>query len=480
MRSKRCLYQGQSLLYLGIVEVFVRKIYINGQKVPSALFSVHSKPIFRSAASRFILGIQISSEMSGLDHDASGDISWGKVLAFLKELFDRWRVISATHMVSIVLYTRLEYSTDRSPPTKEPQNIHPDDYYRVVSSEMPSSDCRDILPRMTSEYKSFLRDIMIRSSNVSSIPEVRGRPSAAIAGNFLEAVNVAVSACLYNDTDLDFIRTGASILMITAGPAMFHANEQLLRVTTDRLLARSIGVELVSLSQKPTHTAPLLKLREDSSSNVNRGKEKESYVVPSWLEISFYEGPKAMSNSSPDVLAYDTEPPNGMPGFILHTSLVIGQRGAHQSRLSTTITRRPNTRARLRRRILRSCRNRAYRRTEDGQTCLAKADSFQAFVRLGLYRLSFRPFLLQISKAARSRSSIIPIQRWSKAARLERVAYLRWTCLSNPSKTTEMVDFDHSWMSTTTTFIYPEIRCNDVPRQSRLLKILCTLLQCRC
>jgi hypothetical protein len=108
--SEKSVYKGQKLLFLGSIKVTVKNIFVDGQKVTSAFFSSSTKPIFRSESAKYIIFVQMSREMWDFDAEGSGEIMFNKVInGFLPDLFKRWQRLNVHHLVSIVMFTRLEY-----------------------------------------------------------------------------------------------------------------------------------------------------------------------------------------------------------------------------------------------------------------------------------------------------------------------------------------------------------------------------------
>ena len=252
LSRRRCIHQGQELLFLGSIKIFVKKLFVSGQRVPSAVFTKDSKPIFRSTSARFILGLQVSLEMFQDDDDLSGNTSWNWAMHFVLSLLERWKLKKTNHMLSIVLFTRLrEYYKSVGHPAGHV------DLYRVVTSDAPVFETTQVLRSLQKTYKDFAHEIRSHclgrySSNMQL--------TTARHGNMLEAINVAISACWLDDLDLDFVRTGTSIIMLSPNAGTFEVDENLLRITGERLINRSIGVELVCLAARPLHVVPLFML----------------------------------------------------------------------------------------------------------------------------------------------------------------------------------------------------------------------------
>ena len=290
--ANTCTRKGQRLLFMGTIKAVIKTVFVRGQKVKSALFSASTKPIFRSESARYILFIQMSKEMWDFDADGTGEIMFSKVInGFLPELFKRWKKIKARHLITIVLFSRIEYQRelarsfaypdlDRSDPSF--QHIAGDgpykDFYRVVVSDMASTEYSDILSKLKKEFKVFLRDVSIRKPRPqdlislgtgltvasTDLPEciIAGRPSAATRGNIIEAINLASSHFSSDYIDRDLIRTGVSIAVITPGTGLFEVDYNLLVQTTENLIENGIGIDLICLSRMPLHSVPLFKYRE--------------------------------------------------------------------------------------------------------------------------------------------------------------------------------------------------------------------------
>lgn len=290
--ANNCIIKGQRIVFMGTIKAVVKAVFVRGQKVRSALFKPSTKPIFRSESARYVLFIQMSKEMWDFDADGSGEIMFNKVInGFLPELFKRWKHIRARHLVTIVLFTRMEYKRglgrafthlelDGSDPSLKhiTGNTSYKDFYRVVVSDMPSTECSDILSQLKKEFKVFLRDVSIRkptsqdhislgtglTAASADLPDhvIAGRPSAATRGNILEAIDLASSHFSSDYIDRDLIRTGVSIAVITPGTGLFEVDYNLLVKTTDSLIENGIGIDLVCLSRMPLHSVPLFKYRE--------------------------------------------------------------------------------------------------------------------------------------------------------------------------------------------------------------------------
>lgn len=289
--SNKTVYKGQKILFMGTIKAQVTGVYLDGSKVQSAFFSTTTKPIFRSESARYVLFIQMSREMWDFDSEGSGEIMFNKVInGFLPALFKKWQSLKAKHLVSIVLFTRVEYDTGLT--SELAANVHDrayhtgiqldankkpyKDFYRVVVSEMSSTSWTTILYELKREFKFFRKDIsMHRIDNVKTNDSVaadsnsRGalgtrieaQPSLAMHGNVLEAINLASSQFAHDYIDRDLMRTGISIVVITPSPGLFEVDSETLRLTTETLIGNGIGIDLVCLPKMPLHSVPLFRYR---------------------------------------------------------------------------------------------------------------------------------------------------------------------------------------------------------------------------
>ena len=312
--ANKTIYKNQRITYMGTIKVLIKTIFVqNGQKVPSAFFDASTKPIFRSESARYVLFIQMSKEMWDFDADGTGEIMFSKVInGFLPELFKRWGELGVKHLVSIVLFTRLEYERGLAAGFVHPEtdvsnnslqavigNTSHKDYYRVVVSDMASSQWASILSQLKAEFKVFLRDVSIRKppagqylslgtglTTSTDLPThiIAGHPSAAVRGNILEAINLASSQFSCDHIDRDLVRTGISISVITASTGVFEVDYKSLVKTTENLIENGVGIDLVCLSRMPLHSVPLFKYwqeepqprqtRADFNENKEQGRDE--------------------------------------------------------------------------------------------------------------------------------------------------------------------------------------------------------------
>lgn len=321
--ANRTIYKNQRISFMGTIKALIKTIFVQGQKVQSAFFDSYTKPIFRSESARYVLFIQMSKEMWDFDADGTGEIMFSKVInGFLPELFKRWEQLGVKHLVSIVLFTRLEYERgltagfvhaeiDSSDPSMlSMDNTSYRDFYRVVVSDVASAKWTNILHVLKAEFKVFLRDVSVRRPSTgqylslgtglatvsTDLPTriIAGHPSTAIRGNILEAINLASSQFSSDHIDRDLVRTGISVCVVTPATGVFEVDYQLLSKTTEILIENGVSIDLVCLSRMPLHSVPLFKYwqqepwpREDRDGfkvdNENTGDETSSQSYDSGI-----------------------------------------------------------------------------------------------------------------------------------------------------------------------------------------------------
>ena len=286
--ADKVLYKGQKILFMGSIKATVKNIFSHGKKVLSGYFSPRTLPVFRSESAKYVLFIQMSREMWDFDTEGTGDILFSRVInGFLPELFKRWANIDAKHLVTIVLFTRVEYATstvggpssfnsgnsrDASSPNPYPTR----DFYRVVVNDMASGHWTTILDELKKDFRTFLRDVSVLKPDEGDTPTlndaemnpkthpvtIAGRPSSALRGNILEAIHLASAHLAFDHIDRDMLHTGTSIIVITPGSGVFEVSYESLASTTEALTNRGIAIDLVCLSPMPLHSVPLFKYRQ--------------------------------------------------------------------------------------------------------------------------------------------------------------------------------------------------------------------------
>ncbi|KAE8144780.1 hypothetical protein BDV25DRAFT_86115 [Aspergillus avenaceus] len=282
--AEKIIYKGQKIVFMGSIKATVKNIFIRGKKVLSGFFSPQTIPVFRSESAKYVLFIQMSREMWDFDSEGTGDILFSRVInGFLPELFKRWANSDARHLVTIVLFTRVEYDASAIASsnlnleglgTFDPNHGPTRDFYRVVVNDMASGHWTTILDELKKDFRTFLRDVSILKPDDANTPTmngtkaskpqpatISGRPSTALRGNILEAIHLASSHLAFDHIDRDMVHTGTSIIVITPGSGVFEVSYESLASTTEALTNRGIAIDLVCLSPMPLHSVPLFKYR---------------------------------------------------------------------------------------------------------------------------------------------------------------------------------------------------------------------------
>lgn len=288
--TERTIYKGQTILFMGTIKAQVTAVFVDGRRVHSAFFSRSTRPIFRSESAKYVLFIQMSREMWDFDSDGSGETMFNKVVnGFLPALFKKWIALKVRHLVSIVLFARVEYDAGLSDAISsgfltdyytgsQPSGLKRPykDFYRVVVNEMASVEWATILKQLKKEFNVFRRDISLHhhqpEANFLSVAKdaqgnhvapnrVKAISSLAMYGNLLEAVNLAASQYAHDYIDRDLMRTGISIVVISPGPGVFEVDYEALRRTTESLVGNGIGIDLICVPKIPLHSVPLFKYR---------------------------------------------------------------------------------------------------------------------------------------------------------------------------------------------------------------------------
>lgn len=294
--SERTIYRGQMVLFMSTIKATVTHVFVDGKQVQSAFFGKNTRPIFRSESARFVLFIQMAREMWDFDSDCSGEIIFSKVVnGLLPALFKKWAARKVKHLVTIVLFARVEYDTGLTVDLSEASMQHDyytgvqslgnkrpyKDFYRVVVSEMSSGEWTRILYQLKREFNIFRRDISLhhlshlrpdtaastsddpynKSANSQKYQHIQAESSSAMHGNVLEAINMASTLFSHDYVDRDLMRTGISVVVITPGSGVFEVEYDALRRTTEALIGNGIGIDLICVPRVPLHYAPLFRFR---------------------------------------------------------------------------------------------------------------------------------------------------------------------------------------------------------------------------
>ena len=312
--SGRSVYRGQKIYFMSTVKAQIKAVFCHGRKVPSAFFGPQTKPVFRSESSRIVLLIQMAKEMWDFDADGGGEILYQKAIdGFLPELFGRWQDAGARHLLSIVLFSRMEYEhRSRAPSSQTVDNKwdnqhepvvegwYHDDFYRVISTNVLSGQKEKILASLKRELQVFLRDISSKPAGAenrpsssqgevfphSRLPEERiaGLPTPATRGNILEAINIACTQLVEESYDHDLVHSNMSMIILSPGTGSYDVDTHLLRSTGQTLTDAGLRIDLVCLAKMPLHSVPVFRCKthdlKDRVRNAEPGmKSAEGSIV---------------------------------------------------------------------------------------------------------------------------------------------------------------------------------------------------------
>ena len=303
----KTVFSGQRILFLGTVKAIIKNIHVRGRRANTAYFAATTVPVFRSEAARYVLFIQMSREMWDFDSEGNGEILFSRVInGFLPDLFRRWSSLDVRHLVTIVMFARLEYGEHDFVTLGDPETalqsanhgsvvpVSHEDFYRVVVTDMASAKWMTILDELKKGFRVFLRDVSLEhqlktlnsqkdtpDQPAESQVKIRGRLSTAMKGNILEAINIGSTQLANDYIDRDLIRTGISMVVVTAGSGVFDVNRDMLNLTSENLTNNGIGIDIVCLSRMPLHSAPLFRypVVEDKHGNTSAHMSSNSNSV---------------------------------------------------------------------------------------------------------------------------------------------------------------------------------------------------------
>lgn len=133
---------------------------------------------------------------------------------------------------------------------------HYKDFYKVVVDWETRADWNSVIPAIKRETFAFYQSILEQTFNLphpsiekpqnsthystdsgkQQITRIVGKLARAVEGNLLEAVNLALNIFDKHYIDRDLLRTGLSIVIVTASNGLFKVPKRLLRLTTERMI----------------------------------------------------------------------------------------------------------------------------------------------------------------------------------------------------------------------------------------------------
>ncbi|EGG06793.1 uncharacterized protein MELLADRAFT_86188 [Melampsora larici-populina 98AG31] len=255
MLNESVAWVGRDVSLAMKIKTKVARVYVKGNRVLAGYITPFTKIIFRSESAKYYLYIQMSSEMWTFEED--GSLYHEKAILFLEDLFSRWNKIGCNHLVTIVLFARVFYDEKDVDQIPEPVLIGDDgraykDFYKAFVHS------QKVLDHVREDISKFQQRTLTYTDSAGAT-RLAGQISYAPEGNILEAMSTACNSFDEHYIDRDLHRTGVSIVFVTAGTCVYHANQMLLRLATERFVAHGLGVDYVSLSKIPLHVVPLFR-----------------------------------------------------------------------------------------------------------------------------------------------------------------------------------------------------------------------------
>lgn len=268
------------------------------------------------------------------------------VHSFLPALFTKWREAGTTHIVTIVLISRVFYDESEveyaaGPLRKDDDGRWYKDFFKVITDLEVVYDWKPTLVSLKDSFWAFQRDILLAhhyhraslapaSSSSDSRSQINvatkdghnatsetdnvrlvGQLSYAYDGPILEALNLSLNPVETHYIDRSLSLTGSATIIITPGTGYFRVNKHLLRLTTARLLDQGFVLDLVSLTKSPLHQSPIFAFKgfepepagglgtgsrtldalwgADEEQQSGMKKMTTFWWEPFWLSISFWD-----------------------------------------------------------------------------------------------------------------------------------------------------------------------------------------------
>lgn len=275
----KCVTEGQPIEFLKSYKLNINSIHKNGRQTKIALVGPETRAVFRSQSVRYLIFLQMSTEMWFFDE--TGESYFSKVInSYLPELFHQWREADAHHLVSIVMFTSVDLNTlpVNLPHGVRSRNVR--DHYHVVVDRMKVSDWSKIMITLREKFADFQQSVLVRTGEDGK-SHISGSICAAIKGNILEAINFAATQASQDLVADDSQRGNLQTIVVSPGSGLFDVEADLLQRTTHNLMTAGLSVDLVCLTRMPLHAVPLFRYR-DAFNN-------EIHCMPHWIDVSFWK-----------------------------------------------------------------------------------------------------------------------------------------------------------------------------------------------
>ncbi|KAF9447582.1 hypothetical protein P691DRAFT_776015 [Macrolepiota fuliginosa MF-IS2] len=322
----QCVHTNQEVAFVGAIVAKIQNIYIKGRKVPSAIVTPSTRPIFRSLSAKVTIFIQVCRELWEFAGD--GERYNEKIVhSFLPALFAKWREATTNHTVTIVLISRVFYEECemrgpvRDGARSDERGNWYKDFYKVITDHEVLREWKATLVSLKDSFWDFQREILLthhyraaQDVKADVRPRLVGRLSYAHDGPILEAINLGLNPTETHYIDRSLSVTGATTLLISPGTGYFRVNKKLLRLTTARMLDQGSVLDLILLTKPPLHQSPIFSFQGtepetrfeiesksadplasdplwggDDGNHPNREDLKNFWWEPFWISTSFWD-----------------------------------------------------------------------------------------------------------------------------------------------------------------------------------------------
>eukprot|EP01119_Soliformovum_irregulare_P009438 TRINITY_DN2275_c0_g1_i3.p1 TRINITY_DN2275_c0_g1~~TRINITY_DN2275_c0_g1_i3.p1 ORF type:complete len:1283 (+),score=361.19 TRINITY_DN2275_c0_g1_i3:3701-7549(+) len=301
--KNQCTYVGKKIVFSSVRGMMYDMIGSSGRMVKSGLITNNTRFIFRSRSARMFVFFQLSAEMWEFAPD--GDLYFEKAIKkFLRDIFARWKD-NTNHAVTIIFFSRVFYPEEHLLEDDPCYSFEDDgrpykDFFRVVLDEI-RNEWESTIVLLKKHFQQWPNLIEWTPPNLplrNPGERLKGTNSLAKQGNFLEAINLALSIFERHYIDRDLQRTGQLIVMLSPGSGVFEVDSELTRMTKGKMIELGIGCDLICLTNPPFHRIPLFKYKDKQN--------EHAFDIPHWIHTSFITDSSAASHPRYLALSEDT------------------------------------------------------------------------------------------------------------------------------------------------------------------------------
>ncbi len=269
--GEQCIHVEEKVTFAGCISATVKSLYVKDKRVSSAYITPKTKIIYRSMSAKVTIFIHVCRELWDFSDD--GERYYEKIChSFIPTLVDRWLTMGSTHVVTVVLISRVFYEEGEKEYASGPIRQDSEsgqwykDFYKVIVDLEVVHDWKPSLVYLKESFWTFQRDILLTHHyhqnsrtklNVDVPVRLVGRLCMAHEGPILAAINLSLNPMESHYVDRSLVLTGASMILLTPGTGHFRVNKRMLQLTTTRMLDQGFGLDVVCLSKAPLHRSPI-------------------------------------------------------------------------------------------------------------------------------------------------------------------------------------------------------------------------------